>query len=741
MKLASQILNRAEAIALVESGGARSVLKRISALTAKDATAPEWQYIKGLAFAYMGVTVKAVSIWEALFADGFWSERLVTELARAYLTVSRPEDAEALIDSWRAEEQGKESTELLEIWVESMLAQQDTAKAAQVVSQETRCGLRKSKLGRTAIARARVLSGDWQALTRDLEPEQVEQGLKQVAGMLQRNAALTESAIVLEHLIALSHDDVDVWTKLARARWQLGEKNEAMNLLADAHEKFADSPSLLEAISKICIDDRSYELAGAWVTQLEEKLGSGNPLVQSLAAEVMLGLGDLQSVQELVGVAPEADDGLDSARVAFYSRINVPARAVFYQDRLVLGSNRSTEVLLARARLASSVGQTEEAVEFAQEALSRAPGSLAASALLVAHQGRDAELSHLQRLRNALFRARLPKQQRAWLNHCLAEYHHATGDFDMAAELYGRCNSLNEPDIDERYNAQKHRSWLHDLATAFSDFEPPTSGLQSRERTKQQHSNAALPVFIVGVPRSGTTLTEQILAKHPLITGMGECQHVSLSLSWLRQPDSGAQPPLSPKQALSQCTPEKLSEIRERFLRLLSPHAGDESVSVGHTFVDKMPDNYSLIGWIFTLFPNARVIYARRDPRDIALSCWKANFGAINWAYRIEDIADRIVQHHDIMKLWQKKYGDKIFVSDYADLVSQPENQTREMLAFLGLNWDAACSDHTGATSVVRTASVNQVRKPVYRTSLNAWKSYEAILAPAIAEFQREKLI
>jgi hypothetical protein len=133
MKLASQILNRAEAIALVESGGARSVLKRISALTAKDATAPEWQYIKGLAFAYMGVTVKAVSIWEALFADGFWSERLVTELTRVYLTVSRPEDAEALIDSWRAEEQGKESTELLEIWVESMLAQQDTAKAAQGV--------------------------------------------------------------------------------------------------------------------------------------------------------------------------------------------------------------------------------------------------------------------------------------------------------------------------------------------------------------------------------------------------------------------------------------------------------------------------------------------------------------------------------------------------------------------------------------------------------------------------------
>jgi hypothetical protein len=741
MKLASEELNRAEAIAIVESGGARSVLERIAALPEKDAATAEWQYVKGLAYAYLGITASAVSIWEPLFADGLWSEKLVTELARAYLTLSRPADAEALIDTWHEEEGGEVASGLQEVWAESLLAQQDSAKAEKVLSRAARYPKRKSNIGHTAMTRAKVLSGDWQALTQDLDSEQAESGLKQVAEMLQRNAALTESAMVLEYLIAAKQDDVDVRTALARVKWQLGEENEAMNMLADAHEKFADSPVLLEAIARTCLDDCSYELAGAWVTQLEEKLGSEDPVVQALSAEVMLGLGDLQSVRELISASPQVDDGLDAARVAFYSRINVPDRAIYYQDRLLQGSQRSTEMLLASARLASSAGRAKEAVGIAQEALAGAPGSLGASALLVAHQGRDAELGHLQRLRNALLCGRLPPRQQAWLNHCLAEYCHATGDFDMAAQLYGRCNSLSEPGPEERYSAGKHRGWLRELATTFSSFETPTCGGNSQGESESEPASAAQPVFVVGVPRSGTTLTEQILARHPRATGMGECQHVSLSLNWLRQPDAGAQAPLPLSQALSQCTPEQLQDIRGRFLRLLSPHAGGEDETAGHVFIDKMPDNYSLVGWIFTLFPHARVIYARRDPREIALSCWKANFGAINWAYRMEDIADRIVQHHNIMKLWLEKFGDRIFVSNYADLVSEPEQQTREMLAYLGLDWDAACSDHTRAASVVRTASVNQVRKPVYKTSLSAWKFYETLLAPAIAVFEHNELL
>ncbi|MAT92713.1 MAG: hypothetical protein CME59_08935 [Halioglobus sp.] len=740
MTISNEELSRAEAIAQVQSGGARLVLERLETLPAQVTGTAEWRHVRALAHAYLGTTGRAVVVWEELLDEGLWSEQLVAELARAYLTLDRAADAEALLQAWRAGSGCALSADLEVVWAESLLAQRDSDKARELLRRVDTRRLRATPAGRTALLRARVLCGDWSTLAADVEARSSGAGLLGIVGLLQRNGALYESAVILEHLVAVAGDDLDVWTRLARVKWQMGEENAAMNLLADAHEKFPGAPALLEAIARTCIDDRSYELAGAWITRLEEELGSQDSRVRGLAAEVMLGLGDLQAVRELIDAADEDEGDLDPARVAFYSRINVPDRALAYQDRQVQ-RDPCAETLLARARLAAAAGRSDEAVESARQVFASTPGSLGASALLVAHGGPQAELRHLQRLRDALHRGNLALRQRAWLYHCLAEYHHGTGDHAIAAEMYQRCNALSEPPEEERYDARRHARWLDELDAAFDAAVPVEDAALSAARRDSRHPQAGPPVFIVGVPRSGTTLTEQILARHPRVTGMGECQHASLSLGWLRQPQHPAPGPLPLQEALARATPATLRGLRERLLDLLAPHAGPGGLPAGHLFIDKMPDNYSLVGWIFTLFPEAKIVYARRDPREIALSCWKANFGAINWAYRMEDIAERIIAHHRIMQHWLALYGERIFISDYADLVNDPQAQTRRLLAYLGLDWDPACGDHTRATSVVRTASVNQVRRPVYRTSLEKWRAYEQVLEPAVERLRAHGLV
>lgn len=736
--LSPEDLLRAQYIAKIKVGAASDILIRIDELDTQRAELPEFIYIKGLALAYSGALEQAVKLWESLHADGLWSEDLVAELAAAYLALSRPERAEALLLEWQAASSTPLSQKTAEHLIEALLSLQMPHKAATAADLATKYLADKPLALGVAKARAAVWLKDWPAVCSALLPLTTNKSTAvdlSVAGeMLRTQGHLAESLAILKHAISTERSSIEIWRQLAKVMWQSGDEDGAMGLLADAFELHSEDPTLLEAIVRMCIDDRSYELAGIWLTRLEAILTQDDVIVRTLAAEVMLGLGDLQSVADFLTSEDDADTCLDAARVAYYSRINQPDMAIMYQDRIVTERNRSVESLLARARLSASAGRGSEVPALAEEVLQRLPNSLAASMLLVAQSAGGVELAHLNRLRRGLHGGRMPARQRAAISHSLADYHHATKDYAIAAELYAYCNKLNEPPAGQRYDCNKHHDWQRSIATAFTDAESPP--------TTTSGKGSMLPVFVVGVPRSGTTLTEQILARHPDVTGMGECQHVSLSFSWLSDFKAQNHDVRSPQNMLAQCSKAELAQLRERFLALLTPHATSApgAGSGRQLFVDKMPDNYGLIGWIFTLLPEAKIIYAQRDPREIALSCWKANFGAINWAYRIEDIADRIVQHHKIMALWMNQFGSRIFTSDYKQLVSDPEGQTRKMLEYLELEWSDACLDHTQASSVVRTASINQVRRPVYKTSLQAWQHYEEALSPAIAIFEKTQL-
>ena len=149
--------------------------------------------------------------------------------------------------------------------------------------------------------------------------------------------------------------------------------------------------------------------------------------------------------------------------------------------------------------------------------------------------------------------------------------------------------------------------------------------------------------------------------------------------------------------------------------------------------VDKMPDNYLYLGLLALLFPRATLIHVRRDPRDVALSCWMTNFRSIRWASDPEHLAGRIREHHRLRAHWQAVLPARVHEVVYERLVDDFEAEARRLVAACGLDWEPACLEFHKTVRPVRTASVTQVRQPLYRKALARWKHYECELADLFA--------
>ena len=231
------------------------------------------------------------------------------------------------------------------------------------------------------------------------------------------------------------------------------------------------------------------------------------------------------------------------------------------------------------------------------------------------------------------------------------------------------------------------------------------------------------PVFVFGLPRSGTTLVEQVLASHSGVHAAGEISLTGKSLAAIPRILGRAAPPL---ECVGDLEAQMIPPIAERHLDSLLALVGEPPVE---RIVDKMPDNYIHLGFLASLFPRATFIYCRRGYRDIAVSCWMTDFGRIGWASDFEHIAARICQHHRIMDHWRKVLPVPLHEFRYEETVADLEGASRKLLTACGLGWEPACLNFHQSRRPIRTASAVQVRQPVYRRSVGRWKNYERALA------------
>ncbi|MGH8371740.1 MAG: tetratricopeptide repeat-containing sulfotransferase family protein, partial [Gammaproteobacteria bacterium] len=232
-----------------------------------------------------------------------------------------------------------------------------------------------------------------------------------------------------------------------------------------------------------------------------------------------------------------------------------------------------------------------------------------------------------------------------------------------------------------------------------------------------------LPVFIVGMPRSGTTLTEQILARHPTVHSGGE---MVLLHNILRR-QLGQQYRRELAAGLLGLDTATFSGIATELISGLQRQANDAL-----RMTDKMPSNFLLTGWLHALLPNARIIHCRRDPLDTCVSCYTTLFNrGHEFSNDLNDLGLYYRVYLDMMARWRALLpADRLLEIDYESLVADPEPIVRNLLDFIGLPWHQDCLDFGKTSKTVQTASVLQVRQPLYASSVGRWRHYASHLAP-----------
>jgi tetratricopeptide (TPR) repeat protein len=246
------------------------------------------------------------------------------------------------------------------------------------------------------------------------------------------------------------------------------------------------------------------------------------------------------------------------------------------------------------------------------------------------------------------------------------------------------------------------------------------------------------PIFIVGLPRSGSTLLEQILASHPQVEGTSELPYVgriTASLNRDRAPGKGY------PESARELAPGAFAKLGTDYLASARVHRRTPRAF----FIDKMPNNFPNIGLIALMLPNAKIIDARRHPLDACLSCYRQLFAKGQaFTYDLTEIGEYYLQYQRMLDHWHVVLPGKVLTVQYEEVVADIESQVRRLLEFCGLPWDDACLKFHESDRPVRTPSAEQVRQPIYDRSVGQWRHYEAhleelltVLAPLRARYAR----
>ena len=247
--------------------------------------------------------------------------------------------------------------------------------------------------------------------------------------------------------------------------------------------------------------------------------------------------------------------------------------------------------------------------------------------------------------------------------------------------------------------------------------------MQSAAITPEKSLTSKTPVFIVGLPRTGTTLTDRIIASHSQVQSVGETQFMQMVLR--RESGIESDEKITPAM-IEACAKLDIDIIGKGYLDMLDYRLGDEPM-----FVDKLPFNILYLGFICKAFPNARIIRMKRNPMDSCFSMYKQVFTwAYKFSYTLEGLGRFYVAHQRLVNHWRETMQDRFIEVEYEALVADQETQTRLLLDKLGLDFEEACLNFDKNKTASATASSVQVRQKIYTGSVNRWKRYEKQLQP-----------
>ncbi len=362
-----------------------------------------------------------------------------------------------------------------------------------------------------------------------------------------------------------------------------------------------------------------------------------------------------------------------------------------------------------------SLGRFDEAADCFKRMLALRPNAVLAHGQLVGTSRKKGSQQEIEPLLEALRQPDLTTEKRISAEFAIGTALDDAERFEEAFGHFAQGNSLMKQQralTGDRYEPEVFRAWVDQVIETFTPefFEKRRGWVEPSE----------LPVFVVGMPRSGTTLVHQIAASHPRVHGAGELNDISRIFQTLEKSEGTISAPT--------WTAESLRDASRRHLqRIQSLDANAQRV------IDKMPSNLHHLGLIALLFPSARVILCRRDPRDTCLSCYFQHFSHGNtFSYELAHCGLHHVQNDRLTAHWLRVLPLATLEVQYENVVADLEGQSRKLIDFLGLSWDPACLEFYRAQTTVLTSSFWQVRQPIYQKSVSRWRHYERHLDPLL---------
>jgi Flp pilus assembly protein TadD len=451
------------------------------------------------------------------------------------------------------------------------------------------------------------------------------------------------------------------------------------------------------------------------------KLDPKSPHIRNNLATVLIQIGRLDQAQEQALTALKADgNSLDTLRILFDCaiRLGQPAKARAFIDKALALKPDDPRLLMDMAHSFDMSAEPDKARELYQrlvDAGHASPPTYSALARVQTYSTEPPEFAVIEKMAGD---ARFSPYDRALLHQAagkidddLGRYGEAFAHFSAArARLLGAGHSARPADVLETYRSFFTRRFFEDR----KDF----------------GSTSNRPVFVFGMPRSGTTLVEQILASHPKVHGAGELGFMGYEADRLSAggpsaggPSAGGKDIAEAAQSVSAA---QSREIAGDYLSLLAAHSPDAA-----RVTDKMPHNFERLWLLALLFPNASFIHCRREPMATCVSCFVQPLNQFHtYASDLGKLGSYYRAYEDLMAFWHDTLPVPILDVSYEALVRDQESQSRRMIEHVGLEWDPACLQFHKTKRSVHTPSRRQVEQPIHTNAIDSWRRYEPWLGP-----------
>ena len=516
---------------------------------------------------------------------------------------------------------------------------------------------------------------------------------------------------------ALALDPIQEQLASATQLFARGEVEEAEKLCREALKEKPDDVNGLRLLASIASKMEQKQDAIILLeraVELKPKFsGAWGDLAESYSEVDDYGKA-LDAVQRVIKLQPQLPFGF-MIRGGILGKMSDHEGAIkSYQDALNvepdhMGSN------MGLGNVLKTVGRFEESVAAYKKCIEIQPLFAEAYWSLANLKTYTFDESEIKKMEEHAANDQMPISNKAFFHIALANAKEKQKDFGEAWVHFQKGNDLRREE--EVYDSVQTQVTHDDLIEVFDEE------LIKSKKGKGCQSQA--PIFIVGLPRSGSTLIEQIVASHSLVEGTKELPDLSLLTRKLtRSRPQGIKYP----KAAKDMTDEELIEFGESYLTTTKKYRTNK-----HYFIDKMPNNFAHIGFLKMILPNAKIINAQRNPLDSCISSYKQLFyKGQSWSYDLFEIGEYYLEYQRMMDHWHQVIPGEILDLKYDNLINNQQHETERLLNYCGLEWEEGCLKFYETKRSINTASSEQVRQPIYKGAMNAWKNYESHIEPLI---------